>query len=331
MIRLAVIFILLAGYAFGSYAPVGASSLMQPSIYGDSRYGALRNLETSFVRFQVALPVGQHQAFTVVGWFRLKPKVAGTHYLTTSAFWCPEPQQRRNPDLLSGAGAHGIAGGTNLTTLGGSITVASFPFTAYTNAIQAPVSNKWARGVYTLDGWSSNAVTVSLGGTDYILGPGLFHRNAEPGPAASVVVSGSDLVSIGISKTPCHRYFDELDGVVTSNNLLSASSIVTNEIAMCVWRFKIEGSNQIYRSDLGRIAAFNELSQIKTNDYPLTGCYDSRGDYHVGLMGLGGGVPFDVDLFDARVLPWWLSDTELDRVHNNGVNEINRRGIPQWR
>ncbi len=36
-------------------------------------------------------------------------------------------------------------------------------------------------------------------------------------------------------------------------------------------------------------------------------------------------------MFDYRVFPVWLTDDELKRIHQNGVEEINRRGIPRWR
>ena len=44
-----------------------------------------------------------------------------------------------------------------------------------------------------------------------------------------------------------------------------------------------------------------------------------------------GGRVHAALLFDARVLPWALTDQELERVHYNGVQEINRRGIPRWK
>jgi len=324
--RLACTLCLMAGTAFGSFATVGASKLTQPSVYGDARYANdQRVTNLTNVLFPVSLPPGRHQAFTVVAWLRAIDPLAGTFYAITQAFWCPDPQQKSNPDLLEGAGGHG-SGGTNLTTLGGSITVASFPWQAYS---QPEITNQWPKGIYTLDGWASNAVTVTLGGTDYVLGPGVFHRNAEPGVADSVVITGSGLASIGISRTPCYRYFEEVDGV-TDGLIFDKATIVTNELVMCVWRFRVDGSNQIYRSDLGRMAAFNEISQVRTNVMSASGAFDSRGDYRVGLSGMKPHA-LDIDVFNSRVLPWWLSDAELDRIHNNGVSEINRRGIPQWR
>ena len=47
--------------------------------------------------------------------------------------------------------------------------------------------------------------------------------------------------------------------------------------------------------------------------------------------GLHSGRVHAALLFDARVLPWALTDQELERVHFNGVQEINRRGIPRWK
>ncbi len=300
---------------------------LQPSVYRDARYGALsQSTNLSGIQYSVQLPPGRHAAFTVLAWMRVKTP-NNDSMLTTSAFWCPDPIRYANPDLLSGAGGWGTSSGTNLTTLGGSITVASFPFSGYTNTDVA--GNPWPRGVYTLAGWASNTVTVGLGGTDVTLGPGEFTRNAIPGPANSVVISGSGLVSIGISKTPCHRFFDEIDGVVVGA-LLSRESCVTNELSLCVWRFRADGTNQVYRSDIGRVNAIQVMSSVRTNALP-GGAFDSGGIYRIGLKGAFACAPYDVDLFDVRVFPWYLSDQELERIHYNGVEEIARRGIPQWR
>lgn len=309
------------------------TAMRQPSIYGDSRYGYLyrnTNSTTPDVLHRVILPTGQHEGFTVCAWMRLKSVSGASGWMTTHAMWCPEPVIKTAPDLLAGIGAHGITGGTNLTDLGGVITVSNFPFSTYTNPLLASVTSTWPRGVYTIDGWASNTVVISLGGTDYTWPAGRVHGNRTPGPTDAVTISGTGLVSIGISQTPCYRYFDEMDGVSTNNTKLTPESCISTQITFCVWRFGISGGVQIYRSDIGRMAAFNEVSQIKTNALPTNGCFDSRGDYKIGLQGLSA-APYDYELFDARVFPWFLDDTELERIHFNGVQEINRRGIPQWR
>ena len=218
-------------------------------------------------------------------------------------------------------------GGTNLTAAGGSVTVADFPFSTY--AEHPDVTNRYPRGVYTIAGTSAQEITVTVGGTDVAVGPGAFNCNAVPGPSDSVVITGAGVAEVGISRTPCYRFFSAIDGVLDGGNLRS-DSIVTNELVMCTWRFRCEGGQQIYKSNLGRIGAFDDVSITHTNG--ACGGYSGDGFYEVGLMGLGEPVyPMTFDLYDARVFTWWLDDAELDRVHLNGVQEIQRRGIPQWR
>lgn len=317
--------IMLCVWAVAAWAGYGH---LQPSRYGDARYAALLNRTVTNIEYTVNLPSGRHEAFTVVAWMRLV-NTNRNSFLTTTAVWCPDPVIKSSPDLLFGVGAYGVNEGTDLTALGGAITVSSFPFATYTNAYLAGVTNTWKRGVYTIAGWASNAVTVSLGGVDYSFGPGSFNANRTPGVADSVVISGAGPVSVGISRTPCHRYFQEIDGVFQEKDMISG--FVTNEITMCVWRFKMDGTNQIYRSDMGNLAAFNELSQTKTNAMPESACFDSRGYYRVGLLGVIRFPRYDHDIFGTRVLPWWLTDQELERIHFNDSEELNRRGIPQWR
>lgn len=326
MRRLAVITALVA-LAIPAAAVTRMGMVQMPSVFRDARMGVEITATNQLrIQFGVEVPPGRHQALTVTAWLRLKPEVAGSHMWTTYAFWCPDPINRSNPDLLAGAGGFGT-GGTNLTAAGGSVTVASFPFATY--ADHPDVTNRYPRGVYTIAGTSAQEITVTLGGTDTTVGPGPFNVNAVPGPSDSVSITGAGVAEVGISRTPCHRFFSAIDGVRDADKL-TRDSIVTNEIAMCTWRFKCEGGKQIYKSDMGRIGAFNDLSLTQTNG--ACGGYDWQGYYEVGLMGLGSpDYPMTYDLFDARVFVRWLTDEELDRVHLNGVQEILHRNIPQWR
>lgn len=311
----------------------GAQTLWRmASPHGDARFAKSATYATDDGRdnlWPISLPPGQHEAFTVTGWVRLvyDSKNLGV-MLTTSALWCPDAIQTSNPDLLAGAAGHGTAG-TDLTSTGGAITVAEFPFSAYTDATLLAI---YPRGVYTVDGWASNTVTVTLGGTDYSVGPGSFNHNVLPGPSGSCVISGAGPVAIGISRTPGHRFFNETDGVnSTEDQGLTKDSILTNEIAFITFRFRsIGGGKQVYQSTLGRLDNHSALSQIKTNDMPVAR-YSSKGLYKVGVAGLGGGVAKTFDFFDFRVVPWWMTDRETQAVWNNGAVEISRRGIPQWR
>ena len=325
MRRLAVI-AACAALAIPSAAVTRMGMMRMPSVYRDARMGVeLTATNQNRVQFTVQIPPGVHQAFTVTAWLRIKPETAEND-MWTYAFWCPDAIDRSNPDLLNGAGGFG-AGGTNLTAAGGSVTVASFPFAAYTG--HPDVAGRWPKGVYTIAGTAKQAVTVSLGGEDVTVGPGPFNRNAIPGPSDSVVITGAGVAEVGISRTPCHRFYSVMNGVWDGGNL-RRDSIVTNELAMCTWRFRCEGGQQLYQFNLGRIGAFNDLSIVQTNG--ACGGYDWKGHYEVGLMGLGEPIyPMTYDLYDARVFTRWLTDAELDRVHLNGVQEIGRRGIPQWR
>lgn len=309
-----------------------------PSVYGDSRLGSERGWTVTNAMFNVAIPAGQHQALTVCGWFRMRYASGLDLYLTTAAFYCPEAIQRSNPDLLGGAGGYPsdggwqTAAGTNLTSLGGAVTVADFSWQPYADQ---KTSNQWPRGVYTVAGWSSNAVTVSLGGADVTLGPGAFNRNMVPGPSTSCVISGDGLICIGISRTPDAEFFENIDGVAdVSTTMLTADSIVTNEISFAAWRFTfVDGTNLVYRSDLTRIDNAQCMGQTTTNPTPRTArAFDSRGSYKIGFMGLGSGfTPLEVEAFDVRCFAWRLTDDELCRIHSDGVLEIARRKIPQWK
>ena len=309
---------------------VAAFSLWRmPAATGDARLASHGRQVVALPWISVKLPLGVHEAFSVVFWTRLQPtNTAASHYqLSSAAHWCPEVVVRSAPDLLGDAGGHSGAG-VDLTSLGGSLTVSNLPFAAYTSATEG----NWPRGVATVAGASSNAITVAVGGTSIEVGPGAFNRNVEVGTVNSnVVVAGAGWARVGVSQTPCYRFFQEMDGVseIDNRGLFTDDSIVTNELVMLTYRFRADPGGQIYQSNIGRLGCFNELSQVSTNA-PVAG-FSSAGIYRVGLMGPISSPPYHWEIFDARVFPRWLTDVELDRIHRNAVQEIQRRGIPQWK
>lgn len=300
-----------------------------PSALGDARLAPSFAVSATNTMFTVLMPRGDHAAVTICGWLRAScPGIGSKILLTTAASWCADPVQRFNPDLLGGRG-----GFPTNTVLGGALTVSPFPWTPYE---PGPASNIWPRAIYTAAGWSSNTISVALGGAAAVnLGPGEFNRNLVPGSGPDLAITGSGPACIGISRTPAHQFFGAIDGVLAGDDLLlTAASIVTNELAFVSYRMRFDGTQQIYRSDLSRIGECGSLGQVKTNALPASGraAYSSLGVYQVGLAGLGGGNrAVEVDGFGFRCLTRWITDEELCRIKANDEAEIFRRGIPRWR
>ena len=318
--------------------PSGAASVQfgssmqrfMPSTLGDARLASSFATDSTNTMFDVRIPAGDHSALTICGWLRAScPGIGKQILLTTAAQWCPDPIRRSNPDLLGGQGGYP----TN-TVLSGTLSVAAFPWQPYAGG--STESNTWPRGVYTVAGWSSNAVAVALGGAPAItLGPGPFNRNIVPGSGSGLTITGTGLACIGVARTPAHQFFGAIDGVLGGGDLLlTPDSIVTNELVFCSYRLAFSGPRQLYRSDLARIGECGSLGQVKTNDLPASGrsSYSSRGLYKIGLEGLGGGSrAVEVDGFGFRCIPRWITDEELCRIKANDENEISRRGIPRWK
>lgn len=313
-----------ASVQFGS-----AMQRFMPSPLGDARLASSFAVTATNTMFDVHIPPGDHSALTICGWLRAScPGIGKQILLTTAAQWCPDPIRRSNPDLLGGRG-----GCPTNTVLGGTLTVAPFPWQPYEPGIN---SNTWPRGVYTVAGWSSNAVAVALGGAPAVtLGPGPFNRNIVPGSGSGLTVTGTGLACIGVSRTPAHQFFGAIDGVLGGGDLLlTPDSIVTNELVFCSYRLRFSDGRQLYRSDLARIGECGSLGQVKTNGLPASGrsSYSSRGHYSVGLSGLGGGSrSVAVDLFGFRAITRWVTDEELCRIKANDEDEISRRGVPRWK
>lgn len=317
--------------------PSGAASVQfgssmqrfMPSPFGDARLASSFATDSTNTMFDVRIPAGDHSALTICGWLRAScPGIGSQILLTTAASWCCDPIRRSNPDLLGGQG-----GFPTNTVLSGTLTVSPFPWQPY--APGSTESNTWQRGVYTVAGWSSNAVAVALGGASVALGPGAFNRNVVPGAGSDCTITGDGQACIGISRTPAHQFFGALDGVLGGEYLLfTPDSIVTNELVFCSYRLRFDGAQQLYRSDLSRIGECGSLGQIKTNGLPVSGrtAYSSRGIYKIGLEGLGGGSrAVEVDGFGFRCIPRWISDDEMCRIKANDETEISRRGIPRWK
>lgn len=302
------------------------SELRRGGAFGDARCaGEWERTGRTNVNFEVRLPAGEHEGMTVTAWMRLKG-VTSNSWMTTDARYCPEAMQRVQPDLAGEA--WGCTGGV---TLAGSVAVPGWTWRGY--APGSVGSNAWPRGVYSVAGWASNAVTVSLGGNELTLGPGRFDRTMLPGPSEGAVLSGTGAAGVGICLTPYHEYWDELDGVVVEESQqLAAESIVTNELSFCVWRIRLDDGLHVYRSDLTRIDRSVCLGQVKTNALPRSARrLSGSGYYRFGLNGLKKPGAYDVEWFDVRIFPWWLEDEDVCRVHGNGAEEIGRRGIPRWK
>jgi hypothetical protein len=306
--------------------PFGAAwQHKMPSATGDARLASQTTSTAADAMFQVRLPPGDHNGMTVTAWARTS--YTGDMFLTTACDYTPEAVQRFNPDLLGGMVGH--PSGTNLT---GTVTVGAFPWQPYTDST---ISNIYPQGVYTLAGWSSNAVTVTLGGTEVVVGPGAFNRNVNPGGGAACVIAGSGPAAVGISRTPASQWFGHVDGVRDElSDVLTGDSIVTNEISFCVWRIRLDQTTHLYRSDLARVDQQQCMGAVSTNSMPLSGrrTLSGAGIYKVGLRGLKVfGEPITMELFDLRVTPRWLTDEEVCRIHTNGIEEILHRGIPKFK
>jgi hypothetical protein len=324
----ASVFYLLASVLYLSSASMpfcGGWERFMPPAVADARICSEFGLSLTNVKFAVDLPAGEHTALTVVAWLQVTQ--APGMYLTTTGLWVADPVRLSNPDLLGGRG-----GFPTNTVLGGTLTVAGFGWQPYEPGIN---SNRWPKGVYTVAGWSTNQITVALGGTSMTLGPGPFNRNVAPAAGADCVIMGTGLACVGISRTPAAQWFQCLDGVRNEETgVLTRDSIVTNELAFCSWRLRFEGTNQLYRSDLARFGECGSLAMVQTNGLPASGrtTYSSEGMYQFGLAGLGSGTgAVRLDGFGARVVARWLTDEEICRVKANDEIEMARRGIPRWR
>lgn len=302
--------------------------------YGDARRGAdLRDLDymqgnPGMVEF--AIPEGEWNGLTVTMWMRFRMSNTNDYSgrsanLTTSAFWCPERVVRDAPDLTGGA--FGYPNGTNLSVS------SSIAFDFEREAGFAP-SNVFVRGAYTLAGWASNAVTVTLGGKDISVGPGEFNLNAEPGESDGIIVTGSGPVAVAVSRLHAHQFFSMIDGVMGERGITD-ETCVTNEILFISFRIRLDASNHVYRADMIHLGWGDPSGQTKTNalpDDPAVRSMSSGGLYRFGLCGLASPTnTWSLDVFDARVQTKWLSDSDIERIYSNGAQEIGRRPVPQWR
>jgi hypothetical protein len=290
------------------------------SYLGDASFGADSQITTTnYVIRSVLPPDGEHESLTLTGWYVSSWTGAHPIVVQPSLHYTPEAVQYSNPDLLGGAWAHGVEGGTNLVT---AFNFVGFPFSTYTN--HPDVTNTWKWGVYTVDGWSSNAVTLNLGGIDFSFGPGTFNRNVIAGGSGACILTGSGLVSIGISKTPCHRFYeatmrrDFLDitgfqGIANSNGL-----------TFLILRMRSNLTNHIFDTSL-RTTNGTWLTYTGTNACPSR--FSSGGIYQLWFFGPQNRPDKQEKTFDFRILPWRISDEERDRVYQNSLDEVRRRGL----
>lgn len=276
---------------------------------------------------QFELPTGEYEEMTVCFWVRMESPTGASliDYQQTTACWvCPEPIQRSGPDLLAG-GCGFDNGGTNLAgTASWDVALTGYD----------EISN-YPDGVYTVAGTSDAELTVTVGGEDINVGPGDFNINVVAGPADSIQVSGTAECEVGVARCHLHKFHGFMDGVVGDNSLFTNDSIITNELKFVSYRIRLENGYMIYKSDMSTIELSDQISQLQSNALAAgVSRMSSRGHYSIGVNGLG--LPINepgvlLEMWDVRFFPWWLSDEQLTRIHGNGAEEIERRGISRWK
>jgi hypothetical protein len=265
----------------------------------------------------ILLPEGTHEAITITGWY--KHTTTNYHvYASPLLNYTPDEVQLDNPDLLNGALAHGESGGTNLT---GSFSFSGFPYSSYTN--HPDVTNIWKWGVYTLAGWSTNALTINLGGIDYSVGPGTFNKNGIAGGSGDFIVTGTGLASIGVSKTPCHKFYQASNAYNGFNNDFWGGSSSTNGIAFWAIRLRADGTNHVFTMD-----SKENNKELLTRTYTnvCNKAFSSKGIYQLFMTGIINISNKSEIYYDVRAFKYRLTDSEIERVYNNGLDDKNRRG-----
>lgn len=286
------------------------------------------------------IPAGNWNDVTATFWIRNFSTNAAvsalTVYQTIGLTYCPEPLQRNLPDALDGAGGWGVPGGVAVS---GSLALPMEmrPHWSYTNRVMNSIrsSDKNRFGVYSVNAIVDAPMGISIGGVEHVLTAGTNVFNSYGGPSPYVTITGSGAVQVGVSRLYWHEYFDRINGVAESEGAASTfrdSSIVTNEMVFVSCRIHLGTDGHWTRDDMVHWDGNDVQGKFVTNSLPLNpSCraLSSRGDYKVGLIGLGHDERLLVDIFDFRVHSWWLDDSELMRTMQNGKQELMRRGVPK--
>lgn len=304
---------------------------LMPSALGDARLG--RSLVTNANAITLItgfrMTTCEAHSLTFTGWYKFEHSTFGTNIVLFPMInYTPGPVSMVNPDLLNNAGGHTNGG----FVLDGVRVFTNIVLSAYPDAA---VSNTWPNGVYTVDGESEQSVTVSVGGNEVNLGPGAWTRNVIAGPSEDITVSGAGDVRIGVSKTPCHEFFQASgasgtlgDGTGSEVFSVMACSITNDVFTFWSVRLDLNDSNHVYSCrNIQRNGSVTEFTA--TNTLPVMGerIFTDRGIYQLLVTGAINSTNKLDRYFDLRVNCGWLSDDELDRIWMNGLEELQRRGL----
>lgn len=284
------------------------------------------------------IPPGEWHDITATFWIRNFSTNAAvsalTVYQTIGLTYCPEPLQRNLPDALDGAGGWGVPGGVAVS---GSLALPMEmrPHWSYTNRVTNSIpsndKNRW--GVYSVNAIVDAPMGISIGGVEHVLTAGTNVFNSYGGPSPFVTITGSGSVQVGVSRLYWHEYFDRINGVYDeASSVLTTQSIVTNEMVFVSCRIHLADDGHWTQDALIHWDGNDTQGMMVTNSLPQNpSCraLSSRGDYKVGLIGLGQDARLLMDIFDFRVHSWWLTEAELAQTRQNGKEELLRRGVPK--
>ena len=293
---------------------------------GDARFSGEREFVITNMpspgMVEVTLPPGEYKELTFLTWVAVTETTPPVLYkqMSASLFYCPEPVDRTGDDILEDACAY-----TSETNLNGQISFPALTFAAYP---AIPTSPTMTYGAYTVAGWSSNVVTVVMGGITTDFGPGDINRNITPAASSGLTVTSTGLCSLGISRCHLHQFFGGLGNVSEEQGIIGVFSL-TNELRMVVFRLKLDGTNHTQDVSMYDAAGLtNGVVATVNHAFPdNTTTFSSRGIYRFGVAGVGVLAYETINYFGYRFYPWSLSDYEIERVLINARQEIIRRPV----
>jgi hypothetical protein len=297
--------------------------LMRAPLLGSpAQAGAIQAMPAGARSFYIDIPPGASTAFTFCSWIRV------ANLCTNRVCQCV------TSSLYSFGSATNALPRGRLRAIDGL----DWQLLALTNAAWGRANAlTGSSGYWTLNIQTDAALTLAAAGNTLAIAASdsrqeflIAALDASRDISISAARAGAT-VRFAAAEQPILQCYGRMNGVSDAEKMtIDPSTVITNEFVFCIQRVSIAGGAHAYRSDM--LHSFDPAPSGLTSTWtmPENGLVAFAPDafYQFGLIAFQLDPSSQVEAWNPRTYPAWLSNDDLISIRDADLREMTLRGIP---